>query len=207
MHSSCWRKLRVVFPASWCRACSPMEREIRFAIARLKNKLGNRSNASAEVEFDATHGWLIGDEGEGIARIVEMVNSTRMDCAIGSAALMRAALAASDPSCRLPRNLRRAFDRASAHAERARGPRARIGGRDRALHARRSRDRRIAGRSAGSSAQANRDGVGQILRLQASAGGSRRGAGMPGRKRLRRRIDHAAALSRGSLELDLGRIG
>ncbi|MGA9946154.1 MAG: acyl-CoA dehydrogenase family protein [Candidatus Cybelea sp.] len=64
----------------------------RFAIARLKNKLGNRSNASAEVEFDATRGWLIGDEGEGIARIVEMVNYTRMDCAVGSAALMRAAL-------------------------------------------------------------------------------------------------------------------
>jgi putative acyl-CoA dehydrogenase len=63
-----------------------------FTIARLKNKLGNRSNASAEVEFDETHAWLIGDEGEGIARIVEMVNYTRMDCAIGSAALMRAAL-------------------------------------------------------------------------------------------------------------------
>jgi putative acyl-CoA dehydrogenase len=64
-----------------------------FAILRLKNKLGNRSNASAEVEFDATHGWLIGDEGEGLQRIVEMVNYTRLDCAIGSAALMRAALA------------------------------------------------------------------------------------------------------------------
>jgi putative acyl-CoA dehydrogenase len=63
-----------------------------FAIARLKNKLGNRSNASAEVEFDETYGWLIGDEGEGVARIVEMVNYTRMDCALGSAALVRAAL-------------------------------------------------------------------------------------------------------------------
>src|SRR5580704_6504192 len=63
-----------------------------FAIARLKNKLGNRSNASAEVEFDATHGWLIGEEGEGVQRIVEMVNYTRLDCTIGSAALMRAAL-------------------------------------------------------------------------------------------------------------------
>jgi len=63
-----------------------------FAIMRLKNKLGNRSNASAEVEFDATHGWLIGEEGEGVARIVEMVNYTRMDCALGSAALLRAAL-------------------------------------------------------------------------------------------------------------------
>ncbi len=66
-----------------------------FAIVRLKNKLGNRSNASAEVEFDETHGWMIGEEGEGIARIVEMVNSTRMDCAIGSAALVRAALVAA----------------------------------------------------------------------------------------------------------------
>jgi putative acyl-CoA dehydrogenase len=64
-----------------------------FAIARLKNKLGNRSNASAEVEFDGTRGWLIGDEGEGLGRIVEMVNYTRLDCATGSAALTRAALA------------------------------------------------------------------------------------------------------------------
>ena len=62
---------------------------------RLKNKLGNRSNASAEVEFDATLGWLIGEEGEGIARIVEMVNFTRMDCALGSAGLIRAALVAA----------------------------------------------------------------------------------------------------------------
>ncbi|HVR47434.1 MAG TPA: isovaleryl-CoA dehydrogenase [Candidatus Binatia bacterium] len=66
-----------------------------FAIARLKDKLGNRSNASAEVEFDATAGRLIGDEGEGLQRIVEMVNYTRLDCTIGSAGLMRAALAAA----------------------------------------------------------------------------------------------------------------
>jgi putative acyl-CoA dehydrogenase len=66
-----------------------------FAIARLKDKLGNRSNASAEVEFDGTSGWLIGDEGEGLQRIVEMVNYTRLDCTIGSAALMRASLAAA----------------------------------------------------------------------------------------------------------------
>ncbi len=73
----------------------PDETRNAFAIARLKDKLGNRSNASAEVEFDATAGWLIGDEGEGTARIVEMVNYTRLDCAIGSAALMRAALTAA----------------------------------------------------------------------------------------------------------------
>ncbi|HEX3369402.1 MAG TPA: acyl-CoA dehydrogenase family protein [Candidatus Cybelea sp.] len=62
-------------------------------LVRLKDKLGNRSNASAEVEFHAAHGWLIGDEGEGLRRIVEMVNHTRLDCALGSAGLMRAALA------------------------------------------------------------------------------------------------------------------
>jgi len=66
-----------------------------FAIVRLKNKLGNRSNASGEVEFDATLGWLIADEGEGLQRIVEMVNFTRLDCTIGSAALMRAAVVAA----------------------------------------------------------------------------------------------------------------
>ncbi len=64
-----------------------------FAIVRLKDKLGNRSNASAEVELDETRGWLVGDEGEGVARIVEMVNYTRMDCALGSASLVRAATA------------------------------------------------------------------------------------------------------------------
>jgi putative acyl-CoA dehydrogenase len=62
-------------------------------IVRLKDKLGNRSNASAEVEFADARGWLIGDEGEGLNRIVEMVNYTRLDCAIGSAGLVRGALA------------------------------------------------------------------------------------------------------------------
>ncbi len=66
-----------------------------FAIMRLKNKLGNRSNASAEIEFDQTRAWLIGEEGEGVARIVEMVNFTRMDCALGSTALLRASLVAA----------------------------------------------------------------------------------------------------------------
>jgi len=64
-----------------------------FAIQRLKDKLGNRSNASSEVEFHATHGWIVGEEGRGIQTIVDMVNGTRLDCAIGSAALLRAALA------------------------------------------------------------------------------------------------------------------
>ena len=63
-----------------------------FALQRLKDKLGNRSNASSEVEFDGTAGWLIGEEGRGVPTIVEMVNFTRLDCALGAASGMRQAL-------------------------------------------------------------------------------------------------------------------
>ncbi len=59
---------------------------------RLKDKLGNRSNASSEIEYDAAVGWLVGEEGKGVKTIVEMVNMTRLDCVIGSAAGMRTAL-------------------------------------------------------------------------------------------------------------------
>ena len=64
-----------------------------FRIQRLKDKLGNRSNASSEVEFDGTDGWLVGDEGRGIATIVQMVTRTRLDCVIGTAAGMRQSVA------------------------------------------------------------------------------------------------------------------
>ena len=63
-----------------------------FFIQRLKNKLGNRSNASSEIEFDDAYAQLIGEEGRGVRTIVEMVNHTRLDCAVGSAAAMRQAL-------------------------------------------------------------------------------------------------------------------
>ncbi|OZC41654.1 DNA alkylation response protein [Rhodococcus sp. WWJCD1] len=61
----------------------------QFALQRLKDKLGNHSNASSEVEYDNTVGWLVGDEGRGVPTIVEMVNMTRLDCTIGSATGMR----------------------------------------------------------------------------------------------------------------------
>ena len=61
-------------------------------VQRLKNKLGNRSNASSEVEFFDAYGVMIGDEGRGVPTIIEMANYTRLDCALGSAGLMRAAL-------------------------------------------------------------------------------------------------------------------
>lgn len=64
-----------------------------FRLLRLKDKLGDWSNASSEVEFDDALCWRVGGEGRGIATIVEMVMLTRLDCMLGSAALMRMALA------------------------------------------------------------------------------------------------------------------
>ncbi len=64
----------------------------RFHIQRLKQKLGNRSNASSEVEFNGAWARRIGEEGRGVSTIIEMVQHTRLDCVMGSAALMRQAL-------------------------------------------------------------------------------------------------------------------
>jgi putative acyl-CoA dehydrogenase len=64
-----------------------------FRIQRLKDKLGNRSNASSEPEFDNTVAWRLGDEGRGVRTIIEMVMMTRLDCVIGSTSLLRACVA------------------------------------------------------------------------------------------------------------------
>ena len=64
-----------------------------FRIQRLKDKLGNRSNASSEIELDGTTAWLVGEEGRGVAAIVQMVTRTRLDCVLGSAAGMRQSVA------------------------------------------------------------------------------------------------------------------
>ena len=65
----------------------------RIDVVRLKDKLGNRSNASSELELDGTLAQRLGDEGRGVRTIIEMVAATRLDCVLGSAALMRHALA------------------------------------------------------------------------------------------------------------------
>ena len=64
-----------------------------FLLQRLKDKLGNRSNASGEVEFDGTWARRVGEEGRGVRTIIEMVAATRLDCVLGSAGLMRQAVA------------------------------------------------------------------------------------------------------------------
>jgi putative acyl-CoA dehydrogenase len=64
-----------------------------FRIQRLKDKLGNRANASSEIELDDTVGFLIGEQGRGVSTIIEMVAGTRLDCILGTAAGMRQATA------------------------------------------------------------------------------------------------------------------
>ena len=65
----------------------------QFYIQRLKDKLGNRSNASAEIELHGAWAVMVGEEGRGVRTIIDMVNITRLDCVIGSASLMRQAVA------------------------------------------------------------------------------------------------------------------
>src|SRR3954465_13054113 len=65
----------------------------RFRLQRLKDKLGNRSNASSEIEFDSASAWLVGEEGAGVRTIIEMVNHTRLDCVLGGATGMRSGVA------------------------------------------------------------------------------------------------------------------
>src|SRR5258708_27759252 len=65
----------------------------QFRIQRLKDKLGNRSNASSEIALDGAWAVMVGEEGRGVRAIIEMVNHTRLDCVIGSASLMRQAVA------------------------------------------------------------------------------------------------------------------
>jgi putative acyl-CoA dehydrogenase len=65
----------------------------RFRLQRLKDKLGNRSNASSEIEFDSASAWIVGEEGAGVRTIIEMVNHTRLDCVLGGATGMRAGVA------------------------------------------------------------------------------------------------------------------
>ncbi len=64
----------------------------RFFIQRLKNKLGNKSNASSEIEYNRTWARMVGEEGRGVATILQMVHHTRLECSIGSAGIVRQAL-------------------------------------------------------------------------------------------------------------------
>ncbi|WP_024689903.1 acyl-CoA dehydrogenase family protein [Pseudomonas tremae] len=77
----------------------PDDTRNEFYIQRLKDKLGNWSNASSEVEFRGALAWMIGEEGRSVPTIIEMVAMTRFDCMIGSSALMRQALTQATHHC------------------------------------------------------------------------------------------------------------
>jgi putative acyl-CoA dehydrogenase len=70
-----------------------------LSFPRLKDKLGNRSNASAEVEYGEASAWLVGAEGRGVQTIIDMVNMTRLDCVLGTATGMRSAVVAAAHHC------------------------------------------------------------------------------------------------------------
>src|SRR5690606_22834947 len=90
-------------------ACFLMPRSLHdgsmnaFALQRLKDKLGDWSNASSEVEFYGARAWRVGEEGRGIATILEMVMLTRLDCMLGSSGLMRMAAAQAIHHCQIGR--------------------------------------------------------------------------------------------------------
>ena len=89
--SSRWPSPVAASPASSCRACCRTAAN-RFFIQRLKDKCGNRSNASSEIEYRDAWRSLVGEEGRGIREILSHAHLTRLDFAVGSAGLMRQAL-------------------------------------------------------------------------------------------------------------------
>ena len=175
-------------------------------VVRLKDKLGNRSNASAEIELDGTLARRLGDEGRGVRTIIEMVAATRLDCVLGSASLMRHALAeaswhvahrsafgsklADKPLMQnVVADLAVESEAATALAIRLAAAVDGIGDRPR-------------GRVA-----AHRLAPGEVLGVQAHARLRGRGAGVPGRQRLRRGLRAPAALPRGAAQLGVGGVG
>ena len=124
----------------------------RLDVVRLKDKLGNRSNASSELEFHGTWAQRLGDEGRGVRTIIEMVAATRLDCVLGSASLMRGRPGRGLVARRAPLGLRRPARGQAADAERDRRPGRRVRGRHRAGHparrCRRQPDRPARGRAA-----------------------------------------------------------
>ena len=167
---------------------------------RLKDKLGNRSNASSEVEFTDAFAWRVGDEGAGIRTIIQMVQLTRLDCAVASAGLMRMALAQAVHHCRHRKCLRQTplIEQPMMRAVLAdmaldvEGAQWRLSMRL-VARARSCRD----GSARGGLCTAA-DAGGEILDLQARARLHFRGDGMPRRQRLCRGKHSAAALSRGA---------
>lgn len=174
-------------------------------IRRLKDKLGNHSNASAEVEFEDAWGVMVGEPGRGLAVLLEMAATTRLDCVLGSAAFAAPGPGAVAAPCLPPPGFRQAVGGAAADAQCAGRPRAGVGGRPGAGAAPGARGGR-AWRRRRARAGAGRHARRQAVGLQArDRGGGRMHGGM-GRQRLRRRGTDAAAVSRNAGQFHLGRV-
>ena len=177
-------------------------------IQRLKDKLGNRSNASSEVEYDAAFAWRVGEPGRGVATIIEMVSATRLDCVLGSAAAIRQAVVAALYYASAPALVRGHAGLPPPDGVRPGRPGPRVRGGHGAGDApggrRRPGGARRRGRGGAAAAGPAR---GQVLGVQAGADGHRGGAGVPGRQRLRRGLGPAAAVPGCAAQLRLGRLG
>ena len=180
----------------------------RFRLQRLKDKLGNRSNASSEVEFDGAWARLVGEEGAGVRTIIEMVNHTRLDCVQGAASGMRAGLAQAinHASGRATFGktlvdwplMQNVLADLAVESEAATIAAMRLGARLRRV------DRR---RRAGRGLQAHLQRRAQVLDVQARPRARGRVPRVSGRERLRRGVGPAPALPRGAAGLDLGGLG
>ena len=181
-------------------SCFLLERPQRgFRIERLKDKLGNRSNASAEIALEGAVARLVGEEGRGSGRSSRW--STTPGSTASSARLRDAARGrGGDPPRRPPLGLRPPALRSAADAERPRGSRVES---EAATYGDAARARL---RRGGRSVPAHRHRRRQVLDLQADAAARRRGARVPGRQRLRRGVAAAAALPREPAQLDLARV-
>ena len=178
-----------------------------FQLQRLKDKLGNRSNASSEVEFHGALAQIVGEPGRGVPTIIEMVNHTRLDCVIGTAAGMRAAVA----NATWHAAHRSAFGKRLAEQPLMVNVLADLAIESEAATA-------VALRLARAYDEAPDDPSADAFKRLATAVAKYhvckraprprlRGARVPGRQRLRRGVRHAAPLSRGPAGLDLGGLG
>ena len=173
-----------------------------FEIQRLKDKLGTRSLPSSEVEFRGVAARRLGEEGRGVATIIEMVTHTRLDCVIGSAAGMRRGVAEAVNHARGRSAFGALLADAAGDGQRARRPRDRVRGRHRDGAAARTRVRR-----GGQPAAPLRHRGAQVLGLQARHAARRGGARVPRRQRLRRGEPDAAAAARRAAQRHLGGLG
>ena len=177
-----------------------------FRFQRLKDKLGNRSNASSEVEFAGAIGEMVGEPGAGIKTIMDMVTLTRLDCAVASSGADARRACRGRPPHPPSAGVRPTADRPAADAARARRPGARRRRRDRAVVPAGALLRRGGGRPRRGGLCPRHDAGRQILGLQDRAVGALRGDGVPRRQRLCRGGAARPLLSRGAGQRDLGRL-